>query len=66
MIATFPEAIRDNGRYPIGKAAELLQIDRGTLRRHVLSGRIACRLSTRTGRRYFQGAELRRFWHRNF
>lgn len=52
-----------NGIYPIGKAAELLGIDRSTLRYYTNSGIIRCRLSL-SGRKRYEGRELLNLWRK--
>lgn len=56
--------IAATGRYPIGKAADLLGISRNTLRSHAKSGMIKSGIS-RNGRLVFRGIDLITFWKTN-
>ncbi len=49
------------GLYPIGKAAAILGIDRGTLRRKTMEGLIKCQYRRGTGRKVYKGSEITRF-----
>ena len=51
-----------NGRYPIGKAASLLGIDRSTPRRHTDMGLVKCGFSRLNYRKIYKGSELKRYW----
>lgn len=52
-------AVKADSKYPIGKAAKLLGIHRGTLRRKAQAGEIE---SLFFDRLVFSGKEILRFW----
>lgn len=54
--------IPDNARLPIGKAAKLLGISRETLRTHTENNYIKCGWNRANKRRFYTGAELKRYW----
>lgn len=62
-MTTIEPDVRINGRYPIGKAAEILGISRTTLRKHTEAGYIRCRFSKINKRRFYTGQELVRYWN---
>jgi predicted site-specific integrase-resolvase len=64
MTNTEPD-VKDLGRYTIGEAAKLLQIDRTTLLRHTNQGLIRCNVNKRNFRKSYSGSEIKRYW-RNY
>ena len=54
--------VNPNGRYPIGEAAKLLGIDRGTLRRYTNQREIKCGYGRLNKRKFYYGHEIIRFW----
>ena len=56
----------DSGRYPIGKAADILGIDRSTLLRHTKQGLIKCGFSRANARKFYLGKELLRYWNASY
>jgi len=57
--------VRDTSRYPAGKAADVLGINRSTLWRHTLDGLIRCGFRRRRGKRhikFYTGQEIKRYW----
>lgn len=50
-----------SGFYPIGQAAQILGIDRKTLRRHTEQGFIKCHYKRENGRRVYDGREIIRY-----
>lgn len=54
--------IPDKARMPIGRAAELLGISRDTLRIHTTNGLIKCGFNRANKRKFYTGAELKRYW----
>ena len=50
-------------RYTITQAAELLGIHRNTLGRYSMQGLIKCGFRRPTGRKFFTGREILRFWN---
>lgn len=66
MIIIEPQ-IPDNARYPIGMAAQVLGLNRCTLRKKTKEGLIKCghrRMGKKieTCRKFYIGAEIKRFW----
>ncbi|MDE5643920.1 MAG: helix-turn-helix domain-containing protein [Muribaculaceae bacterium] len=67
-MTTDPPKVNPDGRYPIGVAAKLLGIDRGTLLDHaklsIREGGI--RFSTPRGstRKFFSGRDITAYWQR--
>lgn len=63
MLTCTEPAVALDGKYPIGKAADLLGIHRNTLRRYVDKGLIRTG-NFRHGRRqrFLYGREILRFW----
>lgn len=64
MIRTEPQ-IPNDARLPIGEAAEVLGINRLTLRRKTMDGLIKCgfrRTTKNSARRFYLGSEIKRFW----
>lgn len=60
MTPTEPQ-VAMTGRYPIGKAAQLLGIHRNTLRRYTENRLIRAHIKS-SGRLYFLGRDLTRLW----
>lgn len=56
------EDVVDSGQYCIKEAAKKLGISRETLRRHTDKGNIRVNRHRYTGKKYYTGTELRRFW----
>lgn len=50
-------------RYSIGQAAELLGIHRNTLHKWWEAGMIKCGFRRSSGRKFFTGREILRFWN---
>lgn len=61
MIADQPQ-VNKTARYPIGKAAELLQVSRNTLRTHAEEGIIEYKLSKINARKVFTGEAILNYW----
>jgi len=54
--------VNESGRYPIGEAAKILGIHRNTLRKYTDEGMIKCGFRRESGKRFYLGSELLRFW----
>lgn len=54
--------ISPTGRYPIGKAAQLLGVCRDTLRSRIADGTVKCKLRRDNLRKSIPGSELLRYW----
>lgn len=65
MTIKEPEVIT-TGRYPVGKASKILEIDRKTLYRHTKDGFIKCGFRRTNGRRFYTGSEIIRYWKAQF
>lgn len=61
MTATMP-TINDTDQLSISQAAQVLGIHRNTLRKHTDEGLIRCGFRRNTGRRYYLGREIKRYW----
>lgn len=62
MMTTDPPKVNLTGRYPIGKAAELLGISRSTLLRHTKSEDINCSHARSSHRKIYTGKEIMNYW----
>lgn len=60
-----PPKVNLRGRYPIGKAAEILGISRSTLLRHTKSEDIKCSHSRVSHRKVFTGRDIMDYWQHN-
>jgi DNA-binding transcriptional MerR regulator len=61
MIATEP-AVSNEGRYSVTQTCEALKIHKNTLRSYTVQGFIRCGFRRGTCRKFYSGAEIRRFW----
>lgn len=60
MIAGEPK-VTETGRYNVTETCTLLGIHRNTLRRYTEQGHIKCGMR-RTGRKFYPGREILKFW----
>lgn len=65
MRETEPQ-VTDAGRYPVGRAAELLGVSRSTITRWVTSGRINCGWNRVNCKKFITGAEIKRVWREQY
>lgn len=65
MRETEPQ-VADSGRYPVGRAAELLGVSRSTITRWVTSGRINCGWNRVNCKKFITGAEIKRVWREQY
>lgn len=65
MITAEPPQVTLSGKYSIGEAANKLGIHRGTLLKHTEAGLIKCGWR-RTGRKFYTGTEIMRYWKAEF
>lgn len=63
MISSCPN-VKANECFPIGKAAEILGINRSTLRVAADNGYIMCRFNSINHRRVFTGSDLKLYWQK--
>lgn len=61
MTATMP-MVNDTDQLSISQAAEVLGIHRHTLRRHTEEGLIRCNHRRSSGRKFYLGKEIKRYW----
>lgn len=61
MTATIP-IINDTDQLSVKQAAAILGIHRSTLHRHTEEGLIKCSYRRSSGRRYYTGKEIKRYW----
>lgn len=61
IIARTPD-IDLNGSYTVGQVCKVLCIHRNTLRRYTEIGVIKCYRSKQSGRKFYSGREILRFW----
>lgn len=62
MITPIEPQVRQTGRYPAGEAAQLLGIHRNTLKKYTDAGAIKCGFRRESGRKFYAGSEILRFW----
>ncbi len=61
MIATEPKIV-PTGRYSIKEACEKLEISRRSLDRYTKDGRLKFGIRRATGKKFYLGRELLKFW----
>lgn len=62
MITSIEPAVAATGRYNITQAAEILGVNRATLRRYTNNGLIKCGFRRESARKFYLGSEILRFW----
>lgn len=62
MITTNEPKVNEGGRYSVMQACEALGIHRNTLRNYTEQGLIKCGFRRETGRKFYVGREIVRFW----
>lgn len=62
MITSEEPRVAATGRYSSGETSRLLGIHRNTLRRYTDTGAIKCGFRRESGRRFYAGSEILRFW----
>lgn len=62
MITSTEPAIAPTGKYSIPETCKLLGIHRNTLRLYTQAGKIKCGFRRATGRKFYTGREILRFW----
>ena len=65
MVTEEPK-VSDNGRYSVTETAKILGIHRDTLRRHTESRLIKFGLRRTNMRKFYLGAEIKRYWRSCF
>lgn len=61
MTSTMP-IINETDQFSVTQAAHILGIHRSTLHRHTEEGLIKCGFRRNTGRRFYTGKELLKYW----
>ena len=61
-MTTIEPDIPDKGRYPIGETAKHLGVTPRTILRYTEEGTLKFGISRANGRKFFTGAEIKRFW----
>ena len=61
MTAEVPN-VTETGRYSVTKTTEVLGIHRNTLNRYTERGLIKCGHRRESGRKFYEGREILRFW----
>lgn len=54
--------VSDNGRYSITEAAKVLGLHRNTLLLHTDQCSIRCGIRKANGRKFYTGADIKKFW----
>ena len=62
MITTNEPKVNEGGRYSVMQASKALGIHRNTLRNYTEQGLIKCGFRRETGRKFYAGREIIRFW----
>lgn len=60
---TLEQSINPLGRYSVGEAAKLLGIERTTLWRRTKQGDIAYKVHKLTGRKFYRGVDLLKYYN---
>lgn len=66
MLTNEPPKVNANGRYTVMQTANALGIDRKTLLKYTNSLAIRCAIRKATGRKFYYGKEIIRFWTQSF
>lgn len=66
MITAIEPAVTATGRYSVGQTCSALGIHRNTLRNYTNSGLIKCGFRRESGRKFYLGSEILRFWKASF
>lgn len=62
MITAIEPQVIDNGRYSVSETSKALGIHRNTLLRYTCDGLIKCGFRRESGRKFYTGAEIKRFF----
>lgn len=62
MITPIEPKVNKEGRYSVTETCKLLGIHRNSLRKYTELGLIKCDLRKQTGRKFYLGHEIIRFW----
>ena len=66
MVASVIPNVVPAGRYSIDETCNVLNIHRCTLRRYTYSGKIKCGYRRVSGRKFYLGSEIIRFWKAHY
>ena len=61
LTATEPQ-VSPTGRYSVTETCRVLGIHRNTLRLYTRDGKIKCGFPRHTGKKFYAGAEILKFW----
>ena len=59
---TLEPIVSDNGRYPTMNACAILGISYKTLIKYTDQGKIRCGIRKSNGRKFYTGADIKKFW----
>jgi hypothetical protein len=62
MITAIEPTVSDSGRYSVTETCIILGIHRNTLNGYTTSGSIKCGFRRNTGRKFYLGSEILKFW----
>lgn len=62
MITSIEPNVNESGRYSVTQASQALGIHRNTLRGYTDAGLIKCGFRRESGRKFYEGREIIRFW----
>ena len=65
MTSSQPE-VKLASRYSVGETCQLLGISRNTLARYAKKGKIRFGIRASTGRRFYLGSEILKFWQKSW
>jgi len=63
-MVSVPPAVHPKGKYGTNETCALLGINRTTLWRYTKRGLICCKISGVSGRLYYLGSDIMRFWNK--
>ncbi|MGV8133749.1 MAG: helix-turn-helix domain-containing protein [Mangrovibacterium sp.] len=66
MITPLEPQCADSGRYNSKETAQILDINRATLRKHANEGYIRFGIRKSNNRRFFLGAEIKKYWRQQY
>ncbi|MBD5427315.1 MAG: helix-turn-helix domain-containing protein [Treponema sp.] len=64
MMTNTEPIVNPAARYSIEETCKLLSIHRNSLRKYTAEGRIKAGIRKSTGRRFYLGSEISKFWQR--
>lgn len=61
-LTSLEPEVSDNGRYTIGETCKILKLSFNTIKKYTDQGAIRCGIRKSNGRKFYTGAEIKRFW----